>query len=361
MQHDGISVLTLAIVFGTVVGDTPYPRVAADSAIGVGLSKQILLRTRIVLYGLRLTSQDIVGAGLHGVLLDALMLASIFGLACLFGVRLFDLDRTTTLLVGADSSVCGATAVMAIEPITCGRIEQVVAAVSAVVVFGTLDILPYPALFQPDQDWRLSPCDLDTWDVHTSATVHEVAQTVVMGRSVGIEAADTAMIAKTARAMMLTFSLILPSAWLVHDKAYRRQYSGVTKTTIPRFVVGSVLVTGPNSLISLPLASVGHANDLDTFLLAVAMVGLGLGTHLLIIRRASLKSLLLAALLSAWLVPDDGLSTRSAPVWVLRQETLRDPSQDLVQGLHLVDTVVAQAVADQSVPQIEPYPITHHA
>lgn len=271
MQHNGISALTLAIVLGIVVGNTLYPRIAAGSAAGVGFSKQILLRAGIILYGLRLTFQDIAGVGLHGVLLDALMLASTFGLACLLGTRLFGLDRTTTLLIGAGSSICGAAAVMATEPVVRGRAEQVAVAVSTVVVFGTLGIFLYPALFQLDQDWGLLPRDPGTWGVYIGATVHEVAQVVAAGRSIGIEAADTAVIAKMVRVMMLAPFLILLSAWLARDKAHRRQHSGATKITIPWFAVGFVLVAGLNSLVSLPPALVSHVNDLDTFLLAMAM------------------------------------------------------------------------------------------
>lgn len=51
----------------------------------------------------------------------------------------------------------------------------------------------------------------------------------------------------------------------------RRQHSGATKITIPWFAVGFVLVAGLNSLVSLPPALVSHVNDLDTFLLAMAM------------------------------------------------------------------------------------------
>ncbi|MBF3107173.1 YeiH family protein [Pseudomonas aeruginosa] len=258
LQHNGISALTLAIVLGIVVGNTLYPRIAAGSAAGVGFSKQILLRAGIILYGLRLTFQDIAGVGLHGVLLDALMLASTFGLACLLGTRLFGLDRTTTLLIGAGSSICGAAAVMATEPVVRGRAEQVAVAVSTVVVFGTLGIFLYPALFQLDQDWGLLPRDPDTWGVYIGATVHEVAQVVAAGRSIGIEAADTAVIAKMVRVMMLAPFLILLSAWLARDKAHRRQHSGATKITIPWFAVGFVLVAGLNSLVNLPPALVSQ-------------------------------------------------------------------------------------------------------
>ncbi len=246
------------------------------------------------------------------MLLDALMLASTFGLACLLGTRLFGLDRTTTLLIGAGSSICGAAAVMATEPVVRGRAEQVAVAVSTVVVFGTLGIFLYPVLFQLDQDWGLLPRAPGTWGVYIGATVHEVAQVVAAGRSIGIEAADTAVIAKMVRVMMLAPFLILLSAWLARDKAHRRQHSGATKITIPWFAVGFVLVAGLNSLVSLPPALVSHVNDLDTFLLAMAMAGLGLGTHLSAIRRAGLKPLLLAALLFAWLVLGGGLLTRLA-------------------------------------------------
>ena len=245
------------------------------------------------------------------MLLDALMLASTFGLACLLGTRLFGLDRTTTLLIGAGSSICGAAAVMATEPVVRGRAEQVAVAVSTVVVFGTLGIFLYPALFQLDQDWGCYRATLAP-GAYIGATVHEVAQVVAAGRSIGIEAADTAVIAKMVRVMMLAPFLILLSAWLARDKAHRRQHSGATKITIPWFAVGFVLVAGLNSLVSLPPALVSHVNDLDTFLLAMAMAGLGLGTHLSAIRRAGLKPLLLAALLFAWLVLGGGLLTRLA-------------------------------------------------
>src|SRR5277367_1950538 len=59
LQSNGISALTLAIVLGMLVGNTLYPRIAPLSAHGVTFAKQSLLRLGIVLYGLRLTFQDI--------------------------------------------------------------------------------------------------------------------------------------------------------------------------------------------------------------------------------------------------------------------------------------------------------------
>jgi hypothetical protein len=123
-ESTGISALTLAIALGMIVGNTLYPRIAHAGASGVTFSKQTLLRLGIILYGLRLTFQDIATVGIPGVTIDFLVLSSTFVLSWWMGTRLFGLDRKTAMLIGAGSSICGAAAVMATEPVVRGRAEQ---------------------------------------------------------------------------------------------------------------------------------------------------------------------------------------------------------------------------------------------
>jgi len=122
--------------------------IAAVCAPGVTFSKQILLRAGIVLFGLRLTFQDIANVGLPRVVIDALILSSTFGLSWWAGTRLLGIDRRTAMLIGAGSSICGAAAIMATEPVVRGGADQVTVAMSTVVVFGTLAIFLYPALYE---------------------------------------------------------------------------------------------------------------------------------------------------------------------------------------------------------------------
>jgi uncharacterized integral membrane protein (TIGR00698 family) len=138
-ESTGISALTLAIVVGMLFGNTVY-RAALISDCGVAFSKQRLLRLGIILYGVRLTFQDIAHVGIAGVTIDSLVLSSTFILCWWIGTRWFGLDRRTVMLIGAGSSICGAAAVMATEPVVRGRPDQVTVAVSTVVVFGTLAI-----------------------------------------------------------------------------------------------------------------------------------------------------------------------------------------------------------------------------
>ncbi|WP_369970461.1 YeiH family protein [Stenotrophomonas rhizophila] len=301
LQAHGISALTLAIVLGIALGNSVYPRLAPQAAAGVGLSKQWLLRAGIVLYGLRLTFQDIGQVGVGGVLIDALVLTSTFALAWWAGTRWFGIDRESALLIGAGSAICGAAAVMAAEPVVRGRAEQVTVAVSTVVVFGTLAMFLYPALYQLTLAHGVMPMSEQAYGVFTGSTVHEVAQVVAAGRAVSEGAADTAVIAKMVRVMMLAPFLVALSLLLARGG---RAQAGATraKIVVPWFAFGFVAVAGFNSLHLLPAAWVALAIDVDTVLLAMAMAALGLTTHVSALRQAGMKPLLLALLLFGWLL-----------------------------------------------------------
>jgi len=300
----GFSALTLAIVLGMLVGNTVYPRIAAPSAVGVGVAKQTLLRAGVILYGLRLTWQDIGGVGAAGVAIDAVMLLSTFGLAWLVGTRVFKLDRTSAWLIGAGGSICGAAAVMATAPVLRAKADQVAVAVATVVVFGTVSMFLYPFLYELNQQWGLIPGGTHGFGVYVGSTVHEVAQVIAAARAVGTEAADTAVIAKMVRVMMLAPFLLALSAWLAWECARgkaedKRESSGLC---IPWFAVGFIAMVVFNSLVAIPDWLMSAAIDFDTLLLAIAMAALGLTTHVGAIRRAGLRPLLLAGLLFVWLV-----------------------------------------------------------
>ena len=333
LQAHGMSALTVAIVLGIVLGNTLYPFVAVSSGAGVVFSKQTLLRAGVILYGLRLTLHDIGQVGFSGVLIDALLLSSTFGLALILGTRLFGLDRPTALLIGAGNAICGAAAVMATEPLLRAKAEHVTVAISTVVVFGTLAIFLYPALYQLNEHWHLLPAGSRAFGIYAGSTIHEVAQVFAAGRSISVETANTAVITKMVRVMMLAPFLIALSAWLARKSAEENgghsgansvgaqggdsgannavahgadssanSAAGPRRLTIPWFAFAFIGMVVFNSLALLPHAVVGTAIDVDTFLLAMAMGALGLTTHLSAIRRAGIKPLLLGAVLFAWLV-----------------------------------------------------------
>ena len=300
----GLSALTLAIVIGLVIGNTVYPAMAASCASGVGFAKARLLRAGIILYGLRLTFQDIGQVGMAGVLIDALVLSSTFLLAQWIGQKLLGMDRRTTLLIGAGSSICGAAAVLATEPVAKGRAEDVAVAVATVVVFGTIGTFLYPALFHWNAEHGWFGIGMQQYGLYVGSTVHEVAQVVAAGEAIGSQAADVAVISKMVRVMMLAPFLLILSMWLARSERGQGNAGGTGggKITIPWFALGFVLMAGIHSLGVLPDGLVATGVELDNVLLAVAMAALGLTTHIGAVRAAGTKPLLLASLLFVWLL-----------------------------------------------------------
>lgn len=294
LRQYGPGTLVLALLLGAVLANLLPRRAGAPVwQPGVNLSRQQLLRLGIVLYGLRLSFQDLAVIGLDGVLVAALVLGSTFLLACLLGIGVLRMERDTVLLIGAGSSICGAAAVLATAPVLRARAEQVTVAVSTVVVFGTLATFVYPALFSSSL-LSLTPA---AFGLYVGSTVHEVAQVVAAAEVAGSTAVDAAVVAKMVRVMLLP-AVLLALAVLV----LRRAQQPRARTELPWFAFGFVLVVGVNSVLALPVVLVEKLMVFDTLLLTTAMAGLGLNTRFSALHAAGARPLLLAALLFAWLL-----------------------------------------------------------
>jgi uncharacterized integral membrane protein (TIGR00698 family) len=298
VQHYGLSALTLAIIFGIVAGNTFFPRIAADTAAGVDFSRSTVLRAGIILFGLRITFQQIAAVGWAGVLIDALIVVLTFVIAVQLGTRVFGLDRQTSMLIGAGSALCGAAAVMATEPVVRGQAYKVSVAVATVVVFGTIGMFAYPLLYS------LLGLSEHAYGLFTGSTVHEVAQVVAAGRNISEAAAETAVIEKMLRVMMLAPFLLVLSGWQRESSslAAAGRRAARAPITIPWFAVLFVVASAVNSLHVLPQGVVSALLETDTMLLATAMAALGLRTHIGAVRQAGLRPLLLASALFVFLV-----------------------------------------------------------
>ncbi|GLS03044.1 UPF0324 membrane protein [Chitiniphilus shinanonensis] len=304
----GLGALTLAIAVGIVAGNTLYRPVAPQCAAGVHFSKQTLLRLGIILYGFRLTFQQIADVGTAGIVIDLLTLSSTFLMAFWVGRKVFRLDDQTVMLIGAGSSICGAAAVMATEPVVKGDASKVAVAVSTVVIFGTIAIFLYPWLYQLNLTHQWLATTPQRYGVYIGSTVQEVAQVVAAGRAISDDAGNAAVIAKMIRVMMLAPFLLLLANYLARrgNKAGRSNQATAKQDkapiTIPWFAIIFIAVAAFNSLHLLPQAVVGQLITLDTVLLSMAMAALGLTTHISAIRQAGVKPILLATVLFGWML-----------------------------------------------------------
>jgi len=276
-----------------LAGNTLFPAIAVRCAAGVDLSKSSMLRAGIILYGFRITFQQIAAVGWSGIVIAALMVTLTYLIAVQIGTRLLGLDRQTSMLIGAGSAICGAAAVIAVEPVVGGQAHKVCIAVATVVIFGTLSMFLYPLLYP---HLGLSA---QQYGVFAGSTIHEVAQVVVAGNSISEGAASTAVIEKMLRVMMLAPFLVVLSA-TQQSSAERGTKS--RKITIPWFAVLFIAISAVHSLQWVPPNIVSILNQIDTVLLAMAMAALGLRTHIGAVRQAGFKPLALAAILFVFLI-----------------------------------------------------------
>ncbi|MEL0606195.1 YeiH family protein [Pseudoalteromonas undina] len=297
MQTAQFSSLTIGIVLGVIVGNSVFSRIATHTGVGVDYAKSILLKAGVVLFGFRITFTQVAGVGWHGLLTDVVMLLGTFILAVQLGKHVFKLDEQTTILIGAGSSICGAAAVMATEPVIKAQAHKVSVAVATVVVFGTLSMCAYPIMFD------YMGLSEHAYGIFVGSTIHEVAQVVAAGTAVSANAADTAVIEKMLRVMMLAPFLVGLSFWQTKKHANIHAHGSEHKSgiTIPWFAVLFIVASGVHSLSVIPQGASNAIVWFDNILLTIAMVALGLRTHVGAIRQAGIKPLLLAGCLFLFL------------------------------------------------------------
>jgi len=303
LQRYGAGPLSLALLAGMLMGN--ILRLPAFLQPGIHFAQQKLLRLGVMLFGLHVSISQLLQVGWEALGIDLAIMSLILIGGIWVGIRWFGLERDLAVMTAAGSAICGAAAVLATEPVVRGSSAHTSMAVATVVLFGTLAILIYPLIYH----WSgISP---HRFGIYVGATVHEVAQVVAVGHSIGGGAEDTAVIVKLLRVMLLAPALLLLSLWW--RRSSNRQ-ARRTKLSIPWFAFGFIAVVIANSLWQLPPELHGSLESLDTLLLAAAMAALGLETRFARLRVLGLKPLLFAGVLFLLLVVGGDLLTQ----WLIR-------------------------------------------
>jgi len=296
LQQFAISPLIIGIVLGMVYANTLRHKLPVKWQAGIVFSTKTILRTGIVFYGFRLTFQNIADVGMSGLIMSASIVSITFILGYFVGTKLLKLDRDTTILISAGSSICGAAAVLATEPVLKADSYKTTIAVATVVVFGTIAMFLYPFLYESG----FLNISEKAMGIYLGGTLHEVAHVVGAGYAINDNVADTAVIVKMIRVMFLAPFLIILSLWLKNKASSVNQTNSAV--AIPWFAVMFIAVVGFNSLNLLPTSMITVINHLDTFALTMAMTALGMETRANRFKGIGLKPIYLAMILFTWLL-----------------------------------------------------------
>lgn len=298
IKHLGISPLIVGIILGMIYANTLRNHLPQEWVPGILFSSKQLLRLAIILYGFRLTFQQIAAIGVQGLLASVIMVTATFLLGAFLGQKVFGLDRDSALLVTAGSSVCGAAAVLATEPVLKAPAYKSTVAVGTVVLFGTISMFLYPLIYH----LGLPGMNSQTYGLYAGSSIHEVAQVMAAASTGGEVASKIAVVVKMTRVLLIAPLLLILGIILSISSRKKGGVGAKIKLVIPWFAVGFIAVSGFNSLHLLPVSLVKGINSIDTFLLTMAMTALGMETSWDKFKQAGLKPVLLALSLFVWLV-----------------------------------------------------------
>ncbi len=291
---EAISPLVAGVVLGAVIVN--LVSLPAPLQPGITFAAKNLLRVGVVLLGFRLSLSDLGDLGLRGLVVVALVVACTF-----FGTQwlgaMMGLSKDLSLLVATGYSICGASAVAAMDGVIEADEEETAYAVALVTLCGSLSIGVLPLL------GHLMGIEGATFGTWVGAAVHDVAQVVATASTDGQEALEAATVVKLSRVVLL--------APLVALVALRRRKSAANDGVVleagtkrpplvPLFVAGFLAAILIRSSDVLSGDVLGNIKDLEKILLTLALVGLGMGVRFDRLRKLGGRPLVLG--LVSWVL-----------------------------------------------------------
>lgn len=273
-DHYHAPVMLFALLLGMALN---FLSKEPSSASGIDFSAKQVLRLGVALLGLRITASQVAALGWHSVAMVVLAV----GLTILCGIvlaRLMGFQTFFGLLTGGAVAICGASAALALAaamPQHPLKERATLFTVISVSTLSTLAMVLYPMIAQL---LALQPLQAGAF---IGGTIHDVAQVVGAGYSISHEAGDVATLIKLMRVAML-LPVIALAAWLSqrHQRAQGEAGTGTRPPLLPWFAVAFAVLVGINSTGWLPASLVKAGQFASQWCLVMAMVAIGMKTHL---------------------------------------------------------------------------------
>ncbi|MEU7246029.1 YeiH family protein [Streptomyces sparsogenes] len=303
----GVPMLTVAVVLGVVAAHLPGTRglVRGSGRAGLSFAGKRLMRLGVVLLGLKLSLDDVLGLGWASVAMVCGVVAATFLGTWWLGRRM-GLRGDQPLLIATGYAICGASAIGAVSEVSDSDERDVATSVALVTLCGTLAIAVLPLLQHP---LGLDDPRFGRW---VGASVHDVGQVVAAAQTAGPSALGEAVLVKLMRVALLAPLVAAVAVSVRARRASRASRAGSAAgggetgagarrpPLVPLFVLGFLAMVALRSTDRLPSTALETAATAQELLLAAALFGLGSAVHLPSLARTGGR---VAALgLCAWVV-----------------------------------------------------------
>jgi uncharacterized integral membrane protein (TIGR00698 family) len=269
---------------------------------GIDFCSRGVLRLGVGLLGARITAAQIEGLGWSTALIVIAAVVTTLMCGVLLGRKL-GLTRAQSVLSGGAVAICGASAALAISAVLPREKEGdrfTLMVVVTVTVLSTLAMVIYPLIAQL---LHLSPA---LAGLFIGGTIHDVAQVVGAGYTLGHEAGDYATIVKLFRVAMLTVVVVVVSSAFKkqRERAQAQHAAGrapARQALVPWFLWLFVAMVAVNSLNLMSPMVLNGINDASRACLVLAISALGIKTSFAQLARAGWKPFVLLAVETVWM------------------------------------------------------------
>jgi uncharacterized integral membrane protein (TIGR00698 family) len=277
----------LAIVLGIVVRQ--LIALPASLRPGFAFSSKTVLQSAIVVSGFGLSLAVVVTTGWEtlpvtiGTIAIALVLAPIVG-------RMLKIDTVLQHLIGVGTAICGASAIAAVASVIEPLESDVALAIATIFFYNIVAVLTFPAL------GGLMHMTQSQFGVWAGTAINDTSSVVAAGYAFGADAGQHATIVKLARA---TFILpVVAIVAVVHAREVRAGGVHVPwRRIVPWFILWFVVAACINTTGIIPNGWHTGITRTSTFLISVALAGIGVQTEVARLVRSGARPLALGFVL----------------------------------------------------------------
>ncbi|WP_168198365.1 YeiH family protein [Crassaminicella thermophila] len=272
--------LTIGIILGMIIKNTLGIKESFQSGVKFSLKK--LLKVGIVFLGFKLNFSAIANLGPRVLLMVVIFVFGTFILVNLLG-KAFKIDPKLATLIGVGSSICGASAIVAVTPCIDAKEEDSVLAVSVISFLGAIGVLSYSAVAV------ISPMTDIQYGIWSGISLQGVAHALAAAFA-REGAGEIGTFVKMARVLMLVpVSIILG---FIFNK------SGTGKrASFPMYVLYFIMAGILASTGILPEILIQFFTELSSWFILIAMIAMGLMVDFKDIKDKGIKVILLGCVL----------------------------------------------------------------
>lgn len=286
-----IETLTIGIVVGIIISNI----IGVNSKFepGITYSLKTILKWGIVLLGVKLNFEALLNLGPYIVFIIVFLITFALILSNLFG-KVFKINSKLSTLLGVGSSICGASAVVAMGPVINADEEDTAISVAVISLLGALGVIIYTSL-----SYLLPLSDLQ-YGIWSGSSLQGVAHALA---AAGARGADGISMEMGTVVKMGRVALLAPVA-LILSLIFNKDNKSNKKVKFPMYVLYFILVgiifnmnsvynifPEKFSIMNLDIDLVNIIKKASNFFILMAMVSMGLKVNFKSFKSKGLKAL----------------------------------------------------------------------